>query len=260
LRLLETGIKVIDVMCPLVAGGTMAMVGDPGDGITVVMEELVRRLSGGSDRLSILLMMPQPSAEIWPQALEPGYSLADELKKEGYSEGTVGAVQTLFFRAEEGGWTPDRLAGLAPADTVIRLSLERARAKVYPTVDVLPLRSRLLETKAVGDEHVAIADRLRKALTALWSDTTPTKSRAVWLARERALKLQNYFTQPFFCAEPWTKLPGATVGRVEALRTCREFLDGQHDDVPVEHFYFRGGIDDIRGGEGLASCVGPVRR
>ena len=148
MRLLETGIKVIDVMCPLVAGGTMAMAGDPGGGMTVVMEELVRRLSGGSDRLTILLMMPQPSAEIWPQALEPGYSLADELKKEGYSEGTVGAVQTLFFRAEEGGWTPDRLAALAPADTVIRLSLERARAKVYPSVDVLTSRSRLLETKS----------------------------------------------------------------------------------------------------------------
>ena len=99
-----------------------------------------------------------------------------------------------------------------------------------------------------------------KALAALWSDNTTAKSGAVRLARERALKLQNYFTQPFFCAEPWTKLPGATVGRAEALRNCREILDGQHDDVPVEQFYFRGGIDDIRCGKGLASCVGPVRR
>ena len=30
LRLLETGIKVIDVMCPLVAGGTVAIAGDLG--------------------------------------------------------------------------------------------------------------------------------------------------------------------------------------------------------------------------------------
>ena len=47
LRLLETGIKVIDVMCPLVAGGTLAIAGDLGGGSTVVMEELVRRLSAG---------------------------------------------------------------------------------------------------------------------------------------------------------------------------------------------------------------------
>jgi RNA polymerase sigma factor (sigma-70 family) len=259
LRLLETGIKVIDVMCPLVAGGTLAIAGDPGGGSTVVMEELVRRLSAGPDRLTILLMMPQPSAEIWPQALEPGYSHVEALKKDGYSEGTVGAVQTLFFCAAEGGWVQERLNALAPADTVIRLSLERARAKVYPTVDVLTSRSRLLETKAAGREHVTIANRVRKALASLWSEKNP-KSMAARLERERALKLQNYFTQPFYCAEPWTKLRGATVARAEALRTCREILDGAHDDVPIEQFYFRGSIDDIRGGDGLGLAIGPVRR
>ena len=73
------------------------------------MEELVRRLSAGSDRLTILLMMPQPTVEMWPQALEPGFSHVEALKKDGYSEGTVGAVQTLFFRAAEGGWTQEQL-------------------------------------------------------------------------------------------------------------------------------------------------------
>jgi F0F1-type ATP synthase beta subunit len=63
-------------------------------------------------------------------------------------------------------------------------------------VDVLTSRSRLLETKAAGREHVTIANRVRKALASLWSEQKP-KSRAVRLAQERALKLQNYFTQPF---------------------------------------------------------------
>lgn len=42
-RLIETGIKVIDVMCPLVAGGSVTLAGEYGAGLTVVMEELVRR-------------------------------------------------------------------------------------------------------------------------------------------------------------------------------------------------------------------------
>src|SRR5262249_10703944 len=46
LELLETGIKVIDVMCPLVRGGTVAIAGELRAGTTVVLEELVRRLSG----------------------------------------------------------------------------------------------------------------------------------------------------------------------------------------------------------------------
>ena len=52
LRLVETGIKAIDVMCPLVAGGTLAIAGDVGGGSPVFMEELVRRLSAGSYRLT----------------------------------------------------------------------------------------------------------------------------------------------------------------------------------------------------------------
>jgi hypothetical protein len=59
-------------------------------------------------------------------------------------------------------------------------------------VDMLTSRSPLMETKAAGREHVTIANRGRKALASLWSEQEP-KSRAVRLAQERALKLQNYF-------------------------------------------------------------------
>ena len=67
-RLIETGIKVIDVMCPLVAGGTVALAGEYGAGLTVVMEELVRRLSGGADPVSLFVLMPPFSAE-WPGSI-----------------------------------------------------------------------------------------------------------------------------------------------------------------------------------------------
>ena len=47
-------------------------------------------------------------------------------------------------------------------------------------------------------------------------------------------------------AEPYTKRPGLFVSRAEALRGCREILDGPHDDLSDEAFYFTGGIDAIR--------------
>jgi F-type H+-transporting ATPase subunit beta len=61
-KLLETGIKVIDVMCPLVAGGTVAIAGEYRAGTMVLSEELVRRLSGGAERLSTSSMQ-----EMWEQ-------------------------------------------------------------------------------------------------------------------------------------------------------------------------------------------------
>jgi F0F1-type ATP synthase beta subunit len=239
-KLLETGIKVIDVMCPLVAGGSVAIAGELGTGISVVTEELVRRLSHGTDRVSLFTLIPQrPDSP-------PGWSVAEELKKDGYSEGTVGVVQTFFFRAEGGPWTADRLAALAPVDVVIHLSRERIRAKIYPGVEVLTSRSRLLETKAVSDEHAALVERVRLALAGLWAADGRVEPGVDALMLERARKLQSFFTQPFFVAEPYTKRPGMTVSLAEALNDCREILDGQHDDVPLEAFYFTGGMADIR--------------
>ncbi|MGH7317046.1 MAG: hypothetical protein ACREJS_12370, partial [Candidatus Rokuibacteriota bacterium] len=46
--LVPTGIKVIDVMCPLLSGGTVAIAGEWKAGTAVVLEELARRLRGGS--------------------------------------------------------------------------------------------------------------------------------------------------------------------------------------------------------------------
>lgn len=91
----------------------------------------MRRLSGGRERLTMFVMMPPASPE-WPYTSKPGFSYTEELKKGGYSEGTVGAVETFFLRADEGPWTDERLAALAPVDVVLRLSHDRAKARSIP--------------------------------------------------------------------------------------------------------------------------------
>jgi len=235
-RLLETGIKVIDVMCPLVVGGTVAIAGEYGAGTTVVIEELVRRLGGGTDRVSLFALVQK-----WDGEGDPGFSHAEALKKEGFSEGTAGAVQTFFFRAAEGPWNLDRLHELASVDCVIHLSRAMAVRGVYPCVDVTTSRSRLIETGTIDPTHAAIAARARETLGKLWSDACGDP-----IVLERASKIANYFAQPFFCAEPWTKRPAAHVPLAEALKTCENILNGVHDDLPTSAFYFAGGIDDIR--------------
>src|SRR5258708_38355917 len=75
-KLLETGIKVIDVMCPLVVRGSVAIIGEARVGIVVVTEELIQRLSGGPGRgslFSLVALMPN---------LAPNGSFSDVLEKE----------------------------------------------------------------------------------------------------------------------------------------------------------------------------------
>jgi RNA polymerase sigma-70 factor, ECF subfamily len=134
-RLIETGIKVIDVMCPLVAGCTVALAGECGAGLTVATEELVRRLSGGADPVSLFVLMPPFSAQ-WPGSVGLPFSVSGSLKRNGYSEGMVGAVEIFFLRGEEEPWTAERLSDLATADVATRLAREVAKAKIYPAVDL----------------------------------------------------------------------------------------------------------------------------
>jgi F-type H+-transporting ATPase subunit beta len=102
----------------------------------------------------------------------------------------------------------------------------------------------LLETAAVSHEHMSLAPRVGRAL-ALAAAPDGAAAPEHELARRRARKLQRFFAQPFFVAEPYTKRPGMHVPLHEALRGCRAILDGECDDVPEEAFYFTGTLDDV---------------
>jgi F0F1-type ATP synthase beta subunit len=222
LELLETGIKVIDVMCPLTRGGTVAIAGEYAAGPMVVTEELCRRLNSKPGGVSIFTFIPPG----------PGPSFQETWVKEGHTGGTAGTVQTFYFVGEE-AWTVERLSALPTVDAVVRLSRELARLGIYPTIDAIISRSRLLDDKLVDPEHAEVATRVREALAA---PDLPT---------QRARKLLRFFSQPFFVAEQYTKHPGLYVSREDALRGCRAILSGECDAVPEQAFYFTGTLDDV---------------
>jgi len=243
--LVETGIKVIDVMCPLMAGGSVAIAGEPGAGALVLMEELARRLSDRRVPMSLFVVMP-PFSPAWPASMQDGFSLGDSLKREGYSEGTIGTVQTFFLRGQEKPWTEDQLSALKAADVVIHLSREVAKAQLYPAVDPRTCCSCLLETKLVDDGHLKVVERVRDALAVLPWDNGHQSLASTPVAVTRAWKLMNFFTQPFFAAECYTRRPGSHVCLHDAVQACDEIIRGQHDDIPLEAFCFAGTMAEIR--------------
>jgi RNA polymerase sigma factor (sigma-70 family) len=235
-ELLETGIKVIDVMCPLARGGTVAIAGEYAAGTMVVTEELCRRLNSEPGGVSIFTFVPPG----------PGLSFQEVWAKEGYTGGTAGSVQTFYFAGEE-AWTAERLSALPAVDVVIRLSRELARLGIYPTIDAIISRSRLLDEKLVDPNHAEVAAQVREALTVCSAGTTGpgALSAAADLWSQRARKLLRFFAQPFFVAEPYTKQPGQYVSREDALRGCRAILSGECDAVPEQAFYFTGTLEDV---------------
>jgi F0F1-type ATP synthase beta subunit len=223
--LLETGIKVIDVLMPLARGGAVGILGGERVGTTVVVEELVRRLATAN--LSLFTFAPWVRADDLRQIRQEGYTLG------------MGGVETFFF-------VGDGHASREAFDTVIVLSRALAVAGIYPAIDPLASGSRWLDPAVVGEAHATVAERVRRCL----AEAVALKGRddldaAARATVGRARRLQRFFAQPFFIAEPYTQRPGSFVSRTDALAACAAILDGAHDDVPEDAFSFTGGIDEV---------------
>jgi Sigma-70 region 2 len=123
--------------------------------------------------------------------------------------------------------------------------------------DPLTSRSRLFEEPMAPAEHAELASRVRGALALLETPPYDRQVAADERTMARAEKLRRFFGQPFFAAERYTHRPGVVVPLAESLRVCREILDGDHDDVPTEAFFFTGGIDEIRSQEKSPAVTSP---
>jgi F-type H+-transporting ATPase subunit beta len=57
---------------------------------------------------------------------------------------------------------------------------------------------------------------------------------------ERAQRMQNFLTQPFFTAEIYTGRRGVYVPLDETLKGAEKILKGELDNVPLEQLYMTG--------------------
>jgi RNA polymerase sigma factor (sigma-70 family) len=219
-RLMETGIKVIDVCCPLPAGGLVGIVGDSESGKVVLVDELVHRLSARSESLTLLIFVEAKTEVSLIQSVD-------------YQSSAV--VEAIFLPVADA--SPHALAEVTDGlDAVIAISRKLGEERRYPAIDPVTSRSRLLDPAVAGIEHVDIAGRIRHLL-----DDTSTNQPGADTAR-RVSQIRNFLTQPFFVAEPYTNRPGQTVSRKVALADCQALLDGAHDDIAADTLYMIGGL------------------
>ena len=74
---------------------------------------------------------------------------------------------------------------------------------------------------------------------------------------QRARKVERFLSQPFFVAEQFTGLSGKYVAVGDTVRSFKEIIEGQHDDIPERLFLMKGTIDEVveefRGASGSSS-------
>ncbi|KAJ3131293.1 atp2, beta subunit of the F1 sector of mitochondrial F1F0 ATP synthase [Geranomyces variabilis] len=166
-------------------------------------------------------------------------------------KGSITSVQAIYVPADD-------LTDPAPATTFAHLDattvLSRGIAElgIYPAVDPLDSKSRILDPRIVGDIHYDIATGVQQVLqnykslqdiiAILGMDELSEEDK---LTVQRARKIQRFMSQPFTTAQVFTGFEGRYVSLADTLRSFREILDGKHDALPEAAFYMVGDIEEV---------------
>jgi hypothetical protein len=160
-------------------------------------------------------------------------------------------VQAIYVPADD-------LTDPAPASVFAHLNattvLSRSISEkgIYPAVDPLDSTSTILKPEIVGEEHYNVANEVKNVLqryrelqdiiAILGIDELSDEDRVLV---QRARKIERFLSQPFHVAEQFTGTPGRYVSIGDTVRSFREILDGQHDDLPESAFLLKGKIEDV---------------
>jgi F-type H+/Na+-transporting ATPase subunit beta len=322
----ETGIKVIDLMAPIIKGGKVGLFGGAGVGKTVLLQELIRNVAEESGGASVFAGVGERTREgndlyfemvesgvinktalVFGQMNEvPGARLRvalsaltmaeyfrDEEKKNvllfidnifrfsqaglevstllgrmpsavGYQptlatemgelqeritstkNGSITSVQAIYVPADD-ITDPAPATTFSHLDSTIVLSRALTEIGIYPAVDPLASTSTALSPAVVGEEHYAVArgvqqtlqryKELQDIIAILGIEELSEVDRKTV---DRARKIQNFLSQPFFVAETFTGQKGEFVKLEDTIRNFRAILDGKYDDKPEQEFYMKG--------------------
>jgi len=165
-------------------------------------------------------------------------------------QGAVTSVQAVYVPADD-------LTDPAPAttfthlDAFIVLSRGISEKGIYPAIDPLGSSSRVLDPQYVGERHYKIAREVQRILqryrdlqdiiAILGVDELSEEDK---LLVSRARKIERFFSQPFFVAEPFTGFPGNYTRKEDAIRSFEQIVEGKWDQLPEQAFMYVGPVED----------------
>lgn len=177
--------------------------------------------------------------------------------------GSITSVQAIYVPADD-------ITDPAPATTFAHLDattvLSRALTEIgiYPAVDPLDSKSRMLDPAIVGEIHYNTARDTQKLLqdykslqdiiAILGMDELSAQDK---LTVARARKVSSFLSQPFFMAEAFSGKEGKMVQLADTIEGFNALLNGDGDDYPESCFYMTGTFNEaLERGKQMAQETG----
>lgn len=251
-QILETGLKAIDLFCPLRTEGVTALFGTHGVGRLVVAEELINSIRKTTHSQGLLFFVSNWDVPGTQDALAETPELA---------AGVHGRVKLAWLISRR-AVNPHFALEADFADTRIFCSPHFAARGLWPAIDPLYCASTAIDPVAV--EGLGVLRRGRALLEdAKYYELLALGAHAEAKARYqevrdaafaranaadrttilRAERLEWFLTQPFYVTAGFTGKPGVSVPLAETLDGCRRILAGDCDEMPAAALLYRGGLD-----------------
>lgn len=221
---------------------------EEGKDVLLFIDNIFRFVQAGSEVSALLGRMPSAVGYQPTLSTEMG-ELQERITST--NKGSITSVQAIYVPADD-------LTDPAPAttfshlDATTVLNRQISELGIYPAVDPLDSTSRILEPSVVGEEHYAVAKRVKEILQTykdlqdiiniLGMDELSDDDKIIV---SRARKIQKFLSQPFFVAEQFTGVPGTYVKLEDTLKGFKGIANGDYDDIPEGAFYMVGTIEEV---------------
>ncbi|KAH7411628.1 P-loop containing nucleoside triphosphate hydrolase protein [Phaeosphaeria sp. MPI-PUGE-AT-0046c] len=222
---------------------------EEGQDVLLFIDNIFRFTQAGSEVSALLGRIP--SAVGYQPTLAVDMGVMQE-RITTTSKGSITSVQAVYVPADD-------LTDPAPATTFAHLDATTVLSRgiselgIYPAVDPLDSKSRILDPRVLGDEHYNTATRVQQILQEYKSLQDiiailgmDELSEADKLTVERARKIQRFLSQPFAVAQVFTGIEGQLVDIKETIRSFKAILNGEGDDLPEGAFYMVGDLASAR--------------
>jgi len=211
------------------------------------IDNIFRYVQAGSEVSALLGRMP--SAVGYQPTLASEMGMLQE-RITSTHQGSITSIQAVYVPADD--YTdPAPATTFQHLDASTVLSRKISQAGLYPAVDPLDSVSAGLKPSIVGQQHYDVARNVQKVLqkyrelqdiiAILGMDELSDDDK---LIVNRAKKIQNFLTQPFFVAEQYTNMPGRFVSREQTVKGFEKIINGECDHIPAQSFYMVGTLDE----------------
>ena len=216
--------------------------------VLLFIDNIFRFTQAGSEVSALLGRMPSAVGYQPTLATEMG-QLQERITST--KNGSITSVQAIYVPADD-------LTDPAPAtafnhlDAKTVLSRDISALGIYPAVDPLDSSSRMLDPLVVGEEHYEVArgvqallqkyKELQDIIAILGMDELSEQDKVIV---NRARRVRNFLSQPFFAGEQFTGMPGRYVSKEDTVRSFKALLNGDYDQYPEAAFMFVGSIEEV---------------